>query len=136
MLSTYGASSYWPEDPPRAKSSRVPSEHQGGEWAKIPTEIFQDLIVLMPKRCRQVINIGGGRFSTECGRWGLKRPLFLLFSLFSVMFRCMLVRHTCDDMGYFGLGGSSDYVVVVDRRLGLYLSILAQVQQVKNGIFQ
>ena len=44
---------------PRAKSSRAPREHQGGEWAKILAEIFQDLIVLMPQRCRQVINIGG-----------------------------------------------------------------------------
>ena len=67
---------------------------------------------------------------------GPKKASFLLFAFFCVVFRCMLVRHTCDDMGYFGLGGSSDYVVVVDGRLGLYLSILVQVQQVKNGIFQ
>src|SRR4051812_46331935 len=55
----------------------APSEHQGGEWAKIPAEIFQDLIVLMPQRCRQVVNIGGAASLLSVG-WGLKRPLFLL----------------------------------------------------------
>ena len=58
---------YRPKGPPPEQSRPEFEANIKEEWAKIPAEILQDLIVSMPKRCRQVINIDGDGFPTERG---------------------------------------------------------------------